>query len=555
MKTFLWCLAGVVLCAADIFAAEQSVRPNIIVILVDDMGFSDIGCYGSEIRTPNLDRLASEGMRFTQFYNASKCEPTRASLLSGLYWEEALHGIKRGITIADALHSVGYSTLAVGKWHLDGNPVDRGFDHYFGFLNGASNYFLGNKFFRLDHENFDIPSNGFYTTDAFTDYAIRFAEVAHKTNPEKPFFLYLAYNAPHAPLQAPPEDIARYRGKYAEGWDELRQKRYEKQIQLGVIKKEWALSPRPDDIPAWSSLDSAHRDLEDQRMAVYAAMVDRLDQNIGRLLEKLREWRIEENTLVIFLSDNGADPYDRSGTRKKAPGPADTNWEYGIGWANLSDTPFRLYKRNQHEGGIATPFIARWPAVIKKGGLITDQPAHVVDIMATCVNLAGCDYAAAFQGKPSPAAFRRQPSPRIAGDSGHAKADAIPAPIPPLDGMSLVPLFQGEKWSGHDALFFQLHDHRAVRAGVWKLDSHEGRAWELYRVDQDRTELHDLAAEEPEKLEELKALYKNWWSQPDIVRTATPHDEGPGYVDPFIGPKTAADKGSKLPEHTTDDDD
>jgi arylsulfatase A-like enzyme len=545
-RCFVRILAGVLLCATSLSAAEQAVRPNVIVILADDMGFSDIGCYGSEIRTPNLDRLASEGMRFTQFYNASKCEQSRASLLSGLYWEEAQRGIKRGITLAEALHSVGYSTLAAGKWHLDGNPVDRGFDHWFGFLNGASNYFLGNKFFRLDHEIFDVPAKGFYTTDAFTDYAIRFVESAHKTAPEKPFFLYLAYNAPHAPLQAPPEDIARYRGKYAEGWDELRQERYEKQIQLGVIKKEWALSPRPDNIPAWSSLDSAHRELEDQRMAVYAAMVDRMDQNIGRLLTKLHEWRIEENTLVIFLSDNGADPYDRSNTRKKAPGPADTNWEYGIGWANLSNTPFRLYKRNQHEGGIATPFIARWPAVIKKGGVITDQPAHIVDIMATCVKLAGCDYTAAFEGKPSPV---------VVGESGAPKPNGSPAPVPPLDGTSLLPIFQGETWTGHDALFFQFRDHRAVRAGIWKLDSHEGKAWELYRIDQDRTELHDLATKEPKKLEELKALYEKWWSQPNIVRTAAPHDESPGYVDPFKGPQTAADKGSKIPKHSTDDDD
>ncbi len=216
------CVGVFLIVGTSLSAAEQSVRPNIIVILADDMGFSDIGCYGSEIRTPNLDRLASEGMRFTQFYNASKCEPTRASLLSGLYWEEAQRGIRRGITIAEALHSVGYSTLATGKWHLDGNPVDRGFDHWFGFLNGASNYFLGNKFFRLDHETFQVPAKGFYTTDAFTDYAIRFVETARKTTPEKPFFLYLAYNAPHAPLQAPPEEIARYRGKYAKGWDELR---------------------------------------------------------------------------------------------------------------------------------------------------------------------------------------------------------------------------------------------------------------------------------------------------------------------------------------------
>ena len=575
--TSLALLCGSVAIPATVSAANESApRPNIIVILVDDMGFSDIGCYGSEIRTPNLDRLAGEGMRFTQFYNASKCEPSRASLVSGLYWEQTEKGLQRGVTIAEALRSAGYVTLGSGKWHLDGNPVDRGFDHWFGFLNGASNYFLGNKFFRLDHANFDVPSKGFYTTDAFTDYAINFISGARRDSPARPFFLYLAYNAPHAPLQAPPEDIARYHGKYLAGWDELRRQRYERQVALGVIKKEWELSPRPSNIPAWDSLDKAHHELEDQRMAVYAAMIDRMDQNVGRLLAKLHEWQIEENTVVIFLSDNGADPYDRSNTRNKPPGGADTNWEYGIGWANLSNTPFRLYKRNQHEGGIATPFIVRWPAVIKKGGIITDQPAHIVDIMATCVKLAGCDYASTFEGKPSPVfsnetagtaglandgrgtaglANSGRGTAGLANDGSRPAKKHSPAPIPPLAGLDLTPLFQGESWTGHDALFFQFRDHRAVRAGNWKLDSHEGKPWELYRMDTDRTELHDLAASEPKKLEELKALYQHWWSQPEIVRTATPHDESPGYVDPFKGPQTAADKGSKVPKHTTDDDD
>ncbi len=301
-------------------------------------------------------------------------------------------------------------------------------------------------------------------------------------------------------------------------------------------------------------------------MAVYAAMIDRMDQNIGRLLAKLHEWQIEENTVVIFLSDNGADPYDRSNTRNKPPGGADTNWEYGIGWANLSNTPFRLYKRNQHEGGIATPFIVRWPAVIKKGGIITDQPAHIVDIMATCVKLAGCDYAGTFEGKPSPvfpnegagtaglanygkgtAGLANYGKEQLASNGSKANKEAPPAPIPPLAGLDLTPLFQGESWTGHDALFFQFRDHRALRAGNWKLDYTKAEtvrsfiAWIA-----DRTELHDLAASEPKKLRELEARYAQWWAQPDIVHTATPHDESPGYVDPFKGPQTAADKGSKV---------
>ena len=502
-------------------------RPNIIVILADDMGFSDTGCYGGEIRTPNIDKLANEGLRFTQFYNASKCAPTRASLLSGLYWQQAHRGLERGITIGQALHAAGYTTLAAGKWHVSGNPVDRGFDHWFGFLGGATNYFKGGDSFRLDHANFTVPQSGFYSTDAFTDYAIRFVEEARKSKPDQPFFLYLAYNAPHDPLQAPVEDIARYKGKYLKGWDALRRERYQRQIALGVIKKQWELSPRPENIPAWDSLDQSHKQMEDLRMAVYAAMVDRMDQNIGRLLGKLTEWKIDNNTLIMFLSDNGASPYDRTAKRNIPPGGPESGWEYGAAWANLSNTPFRFYKRNQHEGGVATPFIARWPAVIKNPGAITDQPAHIIDIMATCVQLAGCDYAAVFEGKPSPQASE---------------------PVPPLVGLSLAPLFEGKPWSGHDTLFFQLRDHRALRAGDWKLSAAEGKPWELYRMDLDRTEVHNLATEQPDKLKELESIYDRWWNRPDIVKE-TKHDQIPGYVDALKGPS------EKTHKHKRDADD
>lgn len=517
---------------------ETPKRPNIIIILADDLGFSDIGCYGGEIRTPHLDQLASDGLRFTQFYNASKCEPTRSSLLSGLYWQQAERGIKRGITIGQALHAVGYTTLAVGKWHLDGNPVDRGFDHYFGFLNAASNYFKGNKWFRLDHDSFTAPASGFYTTDAFTDYAIRFVDEARQSGQKNPFFLYLAYNAPHAPLQAPAEEIARYKGKYSKGWDELRNERYARQVATGVIKKQWELSARPDNIPAWSSLRDEVKRLEDLRMAVYAAMVDRMDQDIGRLLAKLKEWKIEDNTLVIFLSDNGANPYDRTVKRNISPGGPDSHWEYGVGWANLSNTPFRLYKRNQHEGGVATPFIVRWPSVIKNHGAITDQPAHIVDIMATCVQLSGCDYTALFEGRPS---LPAEPS------THNTPTASSGPPVPPLQGKSLAPIFEGRPWEGHDTLFFQLLDHRAIRAGNWKLSSHDGGPWELYQMDTDRTEVHDLATDQPQKSKELETLYEQWWKRSDIVQRNTNHSETPGYVDPLKGgDKKHSDKAPKL---------
>ena len=535
MKTVVRACGFLLLASLGVRAAPSApLRPNIIIILADDLGFSDVGCYGAEIRTPNLDQLARDGLRFTQFYNASKCAPTRASLLSGLYWQEAHQGLQRGITIGQALHSVGYTTLAVGKWHLDGNPVDRGFDHWFGFLTGSTNYFRGNDSFHLDRAPFTVPASGFYTTDAFTDYAIRFVEEARR-KPDTPFFLYLAYNAPHDPLQAPAEDIARYRGKYLKGWDRLRQERYERQIQLGIIKKEWELSPRPENIPAWDGLRNELKQFEDLRASVYAAMIDRMDQNIGRLLAKLKESKIENNTVVVFLSDNGAEATDRNARRKIPPGGPDSRWECGAAWANLSDTPFRLYKRNQHEGGIATPFIVRWPAVIKTGGSITDQPAHIVDIMATCVQLAGCDYAAAFAGKPSP------PAVPAGGETGSRGASE---PIPPLEGHSLLPLFEGQSSELHDTLFFQLRDHRAVRTGGWKLSSHEGRPWELYRMDVDRTEVHDLAKDQPEKLRELDALYNQWWNRPGLEKNTT-HDITPGYVDPLIDDKSRHQKKIK----------
>jgi arylsulfatase A-like enzyme len=513
-------------------------RPNIVVILADDLGFSDLGCYGGEIQTPRLDQLAREGLRFAQFYNASKCGPSRASLLSGLYWQQAQNGIKRGITIGQALHAAGYTTLAAGKWHVDGNPVDRGFDHWFGFLNGMTNYFKGDDSFRLDHAVYPVPATNFYTTDAFTDYAISFVGSALKQAPDKPFFLYLAYNAPHDPLQAPAKDIARYQGKYAKGWDALRQARYARQIELGIIKPQWQLSPRTGDIPAWDTLSAPAHDLEASRMAVYAAMVDRMDQDIGRLLDSLRAWHVEDNTLVIFLSDNGGNPYDRTEDRSIPAGGPESTWSYGAGWANLSDTPFRLYKRNQHEGGIATPFIVRWPGHIQNAGAITDEPAHIIDIMATCVQLAGCDYQSVF-GEVAAAAPRTGPSPG-------------PAAAPPLAGLSLAPLFENKPWPGHDKLFFQLRDHRAIRAGDWKLASHDGGPWELYRMDLDRTEVFDLAHDQPNKVKELETLYNQWWNQDDIVKF-TAHSPTPGYVD-ILKPTPSAMKDSPPANRTSDDD-
>ena len=376
-------------------------RPNIVLVMVDDMGFSDLGCYGSEIDTPNLDQLAAAGLRFTQFYNCAKCETTRATLMSGRYHHEVGIGqLQRCITIAEGMRLGGYTTLMTGKWHLSSTPVERGFDRYFGHLSGACNFFTGDKTFRLDDSPFQVPKQGFYTTDANTDYAVQFLDQRDK---EKPFLLYIAYNAPHYPLQAPRPDVEKYRGKYRLGWDALRQQRHTRMKELGIVKPDWPLSPRPDDVPAWDTLSDAEQDRQDLVMATFAAMIDRVDQNIGRLVRHLRSEQILDNTLFLFLSDNGACPFQRTSpaTLEKNLMPWDpaSYWTYDKGWAHACNTPFREYKRNQHEGGISTPLIAHWPRGIKQPGTLTSQPGHLVNIMATCLELAGVEYPQTFAGQ------------------------------------------------------------------------------------------------------------------------------------------------------------
>lgn len=462
--------------------ATAKPKPNVIVILADDLGFSDIGCYGGEIATPNIDRLAANGLRFNQFYNSAKCEPTRASLISGQYWQDCGLGIKKGITMGQAMQSAGYSTFAVGKWHLHGNPVDRGFDRYFGHLSGASDFFKGSGTHRLDDKPFKPEKDGkFYTTDANVDYAIQFIETSKKQDPEKPFFMYLAFNAPHGPIQAWPEDIAKYRGKYKVGWDKLREQRYQRLVDLGIINKEWALPPRPDTIPAWDDLTDEEKDFEDLRMAIYAAMVDRMDQAIGRVLAKVKDLGEEENTLVMFMSDNGGSPYDR-GRRGTLPDPG-ASWEYGLGWASLSNTPFRNYKRNMFNGGSCTPFVVSWPAVIMEHGAITDQQAHIIDIMATLMDASDSEWPKESAGEP----------------------------LAPLPGKSLLPIFSGKTRTPHEALYFQLMDHKAIVAGDWKLVSDWGQPWQLFSLADDRTETNDLSKVHPERMKQLEDKWNRWW--------------------------------------------
>ena len=496
------CLLLIWGCAGSPSLAGEG-RPNILLIMADDMGYSDLGCFGSEIATPNLDRLAARGLLFTHFYNNSLCVPTRASLLTGLYPHRAGRGNNRSIpgnpayqghlndrcvTLAEVLREGGYRTYMSGKWHTGSSrphwAVDRGFDRYFGLVSGACNYFKldpGRKM-ALDGEPY-VPTGDFYMTDAFSNFAVSMLE-AH--DPKDPFFLYVAYTAPHEPLHAPTEDVLKYRGRYLGGWGELRKSRYRRLLERGLVPAQWGLSPRDGDAPAWA--DAKNKDDWDLRMAIYAAQIDRMDQGIGRILGKLREIGAQDDTLVLFLSDNGAcmeDCKDYPGV----PGAKNSCESYGLAWANACNTPYRLFKGWLHEGGILTPLIVSWPAVIRQAG-VTRQVGHVIDLMATCLDAAGLDYPRTYKGRP----------------------------ISTLDGKSLLPIFRGGKRKGHDVLFWeQQRGMRAARRGKWKLVAREYGDWELYDLESDGTELNDLAANFPDRVKELAAKYDRWAARCGVV--------------------------------------
>ena len=488
-------------------------RPNIVLIMADDLGFSDLGCYGSEISTPNLDRLAAGGLRFTQFYNAARCCPSRAALLTGLYPHQAGVGHMAGnrglppyqgflndrcVTLAEALRQGGYHVMMSGKWHVGEQrphwPLDRGFERYFGLISGACNYFrlAPGRQMAVDNDPYVPRGDGFYMTDAITDHAVSFIDEYGRG--VAPFFLYVSYTAPHFPLHAPPEDVARYRGRYMIGWDTLRQQRHQRLLELEIVDPGWLLSQRDPDVKAWEDIeDKASWDL---KMAVYAAQIDRMDQGIGRILARLRTLGVEQDTLVMFLSDNGGGAADIDAGRPGAAcGHPDSYMAYGRPWANASNTPFRLFKRWVHEGGIATPFIAHWPAVIKPGGGVTREVGHIIDVMATCLDVAGTEYPETFKGHR----------------------------IVPIEGRSLLPVLQGKDRSGHDYLFWEHEGHRAVRHGKWKLLARHHEPWELYDLDTDRTELHDVAKKHKELVQELAAEYDSWAHRCSVV----PFDELP----------------------------
>ncbi len=468
---------------------QADTRPNIIFIMADDLGYSDLGAYGGEIETPHLDKLTAEGIQFTQFYNNAKCTESRAALLSGVYHHQSKNfSIPNHVTLAEVLQDAGYSTMMSGKWHLPGNPVERGFDRYFGFLVGAVNFFTGYQWqgdenpMRLDKEVFEVPETGFYTTDAFTDYALEFIDEA--LDKPDPFFLYLAHNAPHFPLHALPKDIQKYEDRYLGSWDALRDERYARMKRMGLIKEDWPLTPRDEYVPAWNDLDPDQQREEAYLMAVYAAMVDRLDQNIGRLIDHLESQGVADNTIIFFMSDNGGCPYAFNHTPDLPPGPKEGYRTYDSEWANASNTPFRLYKQYSHEGGIASPLLIRWPDGISAPGTRTDQVGHLIDFMPTLVELAGARYPDSFNGKE----------------------------VLPMEGVSLVPVFTGGTVENRPPIYWEFRGNRAVRGGPWELVAERSKDWELYNVDVDRTELNNLLRFENERAGRMANLYETWAS-------------------------------------------
>ena len=518
---------------------DERRQPDIVVIMADDAGYSDFGCYGGEIETPVLDKLAANGLRFSQFYNTGRCCPSRAALLTGVYQHQAGMGHMtkdRGLpsysgtilpnvpTLAERLRQGGYRTMMTGKWHLGTepkqSPIARGFDRFYGTRNFIDSYFtvlehcpvfLDDKIVLPGTEtpvNHLYPDQEWYTTDVFTDYALHFMDEAFKKHSDQPIFLYIAHNAPHFPLHAREEDTKKYRGRFRDtGWDKLRQQRYEQMIELGLIKKEWALSPA--DVPKWDTYDAKLRDELDLKMALYSAIIDRMDQNIGRVIEKLRTADRLDNTLFLFMVDNGVPGtgvhdwrglFAKNGRHPETRVDNYSEWgrrggwssSSGRGWANLSNAPFRMYKRYTHEGGVATPLIVHWPDGLKDQNKLRHSPGHIIDIAPTCLNAAGLS----TKG---------------------------------MEGQTLLPVFTKDSTQPR-TLFWEHEGNRAVRQGDYKLVAQHNTPWELYNMRKDRNELHDLSRSMPQKAAELKKLYEAWahrvgakpWDEVSVIRKKNP---------------------------------
>ncbi len=494
----------------ETMAEDQAPRPNIILIMADDMGWSDIGCYGSEIPTPHIDRIASEGVLFTQFYNNAKCTTTRASLLTGLYPRNGGRGIDlitpNMLTLGEALKLADYQTGLSGKWH-NGNraphrPFDRGFDRSYGLWDGCCNFFdpslpdpefKGGKvrFFGRDDQRITEFPEDFFTTEAFTDHAIETIRAQAATG--KPFFHYLPYTAPHYPLHARPEDIAKFKGRYADGWDALRKSRYQRQVDLGLIDPETFPDPGPNpDNQSWTAGKSDDLEWEMLRMETYAAMVHAMDRNIGRVLATLDELGIADNTLVMFLSDNGAcsETPGGAGNTGHRPGPREWYSHVGPNWAYAQNAPFKRYKSRSHEGGIATPFVARWPAKIE-AGTRSEQVGHIIDFLPTFLEAAGGEYPTTRDGEPL----------------------LLP------EGISLMPVLTGkaETLERPAPLFWHWSGTRGIREGNWKLVWENGKTgWELYDLGKDRTETNNLAESQPAKVDQLAKKWVAWARLTDV---------------------------------------
>jgi len=547
------CLVAITLLIGITTLHSATPRPNIIVILADDVGYSDIGCFGGEIQTPNLDVLAKNGLRFTQFYNTARCCPTRAALLTGLYPHQAGVGHmvndsghdgyrgelnRRCATIAEVLRPAGYSTYMAGKWHVTLNahskpdgpkeswPIQRGFDRFYGTIVGAGNYFDPAMLTR-DNTNITALNDPeyrparYYYTDALADQTVRFIREHHERTPDKPFFTYLAFTAAHWPLHALEEDIAKYRGKYDAGYEPIRNARLAKMKQLGLIDPKWQPAPLKGD---WASV--SNKAWEARCMEVYAAQLDRMDRGIGLVIDELRRQETLDNTLIFYMQDNGgcaeglgrghvarprkpveAKPADYVFTNHRGPhvrdgrpyrvgpnampGPEDTYIAYGEAWANVSNTPFREYKHWTHEGGISTPLVVHWPKGISasRRGKLESQPGHLIDIMATCVDVAGAKY------------------PRTVGTNS----------ITPLEGVSLAPTFRGKSMERKEPIFWEHEANRAVRDGRWKLVAKENKPWELYDIQNDRTEQHDLTSAEPKRAQQLAAQWDAYAARANVL--------------------------------------
>ena len=506
-------------------------RPNIVVVLVDDLGFSDIGPYGGEVPTPNLDRLASRGVRFTQAYNAARCSPSRASLMTGLYPHQAGMGwldsrvipdskgirgrlLPRSVTIAEVLRDSGYFTAMTGKWHLGQQhgctPWGRGFQRslnsrygevYFPKESdrpGTENLYLNGRELPKDSPVF---GKDWYSTDLFAEWGLKFIDEALAE--KKPFFLYVAQGAVHFPLRAPAETIAKYRGRYLKGWDILRDQRYAKQLSLGLIDPKWTLTPRPPEVPTWESRLPDRRERFDEIMAVYAAMIERIDMAVGSLVDGLERRGVLDNTLILFLSDNGGNAEGGPPGTTRGEGPIGGPRSYvqlGMDWATMANTPFRRSKHFTHEGGISTPLIAQWPSGIPlaRQGTLEKQPVHLIDVMATAVDLAGASYPREFGGQA----------------------------IEPMQGVSLRAAFEGKPLARKGPIFWEHEGNKAVRDGKWKLVLRHRQPWQLFDMEADRTEQHDLIAQEPQRAATLEAAWNDW-----AKRTFVDDWPGPDHTD------------------------